>query len=448
MTSCYHALSMIRRFLPFVLLASAGAVGAILLKTPPEVPKSERPPIAAVVGVTDLVPQEEQVFVEGYGTVVPARETEVQPEVSGRIVVIHDQLKPGGLIGEGETLIEIDQADYEIALAEATAQVNVAGQEIEGLRAGVESLRGRARQIEVELEFLEWNKDRLGRLAAQNQAGETEAKDAQSRWASQRAALGALKAQVVEQERTVDGAIAKAAVAESRLAAARLALSRTSVRSPFAAIVLSESVEAGQLGGPQSTVAVLAATEEFWVEASIPVARLKDIRFSQGSTSAGSIVQVALATGEGAISRDGVVMRLLGQLDPRGRMAQIVISIHDPLNLHDHTPDPRGTILLGSYVHLLIDAGTLENVYVIPRYALRENSRLWVRDADHKLGIRNVDVVWRRQNDVLIRDGFKAGDQLVTTHLGNVVPGMPLKVREEIDGTPGSVSQRKMADVP
>ncbi len=89
------------------------------------------------------------------------------------------------------------------------------------------------------------------------------------------------------------------------------------------------------------------------------------------------------------------------------------------------------SILLGSYVRLSIDGRTLDDVYAIPRYALRENNRVWVRDENGKLRIREVNIVWRRQDDVLVRGGFGPGEHLVTTHLASVVPGMPLDVREE-----------------
>lgn len=441
-------LGFIRTVLPLILVVATVGIGAVLLKTPPQVPKSERRPVPAVVGVADLELQSVQAFVQAFGTVVAARETRVQPEVAGRIVAMHDGLTDGGLIGNGEILFEIDQSDYQIAVDGAMAEVNVTRFEIEGLRAGVEALRGRAGQVEAELDFLNWNMERLGKLAEQDQAGEAEAREVRSKYAGKRAALAALHAQIIEQERTVDRGIAQTAVAESRLAAAKLALSRTKVKAPFDAIVLSESVETGQLVSPQTTVATLAATDVFWVEAAINVAQLKNIRFSEGRESNGSAVRITLVTGGESVSRNGVALRPLAQLDPRGRMAQFLIAVQDPLNLRPAATGKGESILLGSYVRLSIDAGTLENVYAIPRYALRENNRVWVRDANHKLGIREVEVVWRRQDDVLIRDGFKAGDQLVTTHLASVVPGMPLSVREEAGGAEEAVSQRTITDAP
>ena len=439
---------MIRTVLPLLLVIAAIGTGVVLLKTPPVVPRSERPITAAVVGLAELVPQRVPVFVQAFGSVVAARETRVQAEVAGRIVSMHEGLTDGGLIGAGETLLELDKADYEIALDEATAEVEVARRTVDGIRAGVASLRARARQIEAELDFLSWNLERLGDLSAQDQAAEAEARDAQSKYVSQKAALIASQAQTVEQERLVDRAVAQAAVAESRLRAARLALARTTLTAPFDAVVLSESVEVGQLVRLQDTVATLAATDVFWVEAAIPVARLKELRFSDGTALNGSAVKVTLVTGGDSVSRDGVTLRTLGQLDPEGRMAKVLIAIEDPLRLRAAVRDRDDAILLGSYLHLSVAAGTLEDVYTIPRYALRENSRIWVRDAKRQLAIRDVEVVWRRQDDVLIRDGFQAGDQLVTTHLASVVPGMPLSVREEPTAAPAATKQQTAADLP
>jgi RND family efflux transporter MFP subunit len=362
---------------------------------------------------------------------VAAGEVGIKPEVSGRVVQLHPQLLPGGLVQEGETLFEIEAADYEIAVAQAKADLEVAKLQVDQLRASVEALRSRARQSEAELQYCRWNAERLGRLAERDNAAETEAREANTTLAVQTAALAALEAEIEQEVKAVDSARAQTHVAESRLAAAELALSRTKVVAPIDAIVLDESVELGQLVSPQDAVAKLAATEEFWVEASVPIARLGDIRFAGDDGSGASSVTITVATGDASIVRKGVALRALGNLDPQGRMARVLVSIHDPLALQTDEAGGNKPILLGSYVRLAIDAGTIHGVYSIPRRALRENNRVWVRDGEGKLQIREVEIIWRRHEDVLVRDGFEPQDQLVVTHLASVIPGMPLDVRDE-----------------
>ncbi len=433
--------AFLRTILPLLLLAGAAGTGVVLLKTSPTVPKSIPPLVAAVVEVADFSAQDVSVVVEAFGSVVAARQTPVQPQVTGRVVMLHPQLLPGGLLKQGQPLLKIDGDDYRIQLAETTAQLSMAQVEIEGLGAGVSALRSRAAQVEAELEYLRWNMERLNRLLENRQAGEAEGLDARTKCASQEAVLSGIRAQIREQEHGVAAAEARITVAESRVAAARLALARTHVEVPFDAVVLAESVEVGQLLTPQTVVATLAATDEFWVQAAVPVGQLNRIRFSGPQATGGSPVTITLATGAQPVSRRGEVLRPLGQLNPQGRMAQIVVAIRDPLALDRDPAERTEAIRIGSYVRLAIDAGLLQGVYAIPRQALRENSRLWVRDRDGRLDIRPVDIVWRRQDDVLVRGGFKEGDQLVTTHLASVVPGMPLEVRTP-DTDPGVAAER------
>lgn len=422
--------------LPVVLLASAVGVGAVLLRTPPQVPKALPALSAAVVGVAELRAHDPRVFVEAFGTVTAAREVRVQPEVGGRVVFVHPKFVPGGVVRNGEALFRIDRSDYEIAVQAATADLEVSGLQVERIRAGIETLRRQIEQIEAEIEYLRWNADRLARLSEGNQASEAEARDAHSRLASQRAALAALRAQVVEQEKSAASAEAQTNVTRTRLASAELALNRTEVTAPFDAIVQTESVEVGQLVGPQTVVATLAATEEFWVEATVPLARIGDIRFAENAEVRASPVSLTVVTGGAPIVREGFVLRRLGALDPQGRMARILISVPDPFALKNEGLAGANAILVGSYVRVAIDAGVLSGVISVPRLALRENSRVWVRDGAGRLDIRDVEIVWRRQEDVLVRDGFAPDDQLIVTHLASVIPGMPLEVRDSgVGGT-------------
>ncbi|RJP31665.1 MAG: HlyD family efflux transporter periplasmic adaptor subunit [Phycisphaerales bacterium] len=420
---------------PLLFVIAAAGVGAVLISSPPHVPKAEPETLAPVVGVADLVPHDTEVFLEAFGSVVPSRQVRVMPEVSGRVLEHNDRLEPGGLIAAGEPLIRIDPADYQIAVAQAQADLDVATHEAARIGARIETLHGRRAQLSVEVEYLRWNAQRLGRLAERDSAGEQESRDAVTQLESREAARKTLDAEIAEQRLAVQSAEAAVAVAEQRLEAARLALERTSVFAPFDAIVVTENVETGQFVAAQTSIATLAATDEFWAEAAIPIGRLGDIRFALDDEGDASRVTVTLATGGAAVEWEGVALRPLGDLDPLGRMAQVLISIRDPLGLNEGTSGAARRVLLGSFVKLRIDAGRLHGVFPIPRKALRENDRVWVRTAEGRLAIRPVEIVWRRHEDVLVRNGFQPGDQLVTTHLASVIPDMPLRVR---DGGAGS----------
>ena len=379
--------------LPLVVLSVAGYAAYRLLVTPPTAKKSTTPTPAPVVDVIDLAPKSERVFVEAYGTVAPAKEVVLRSEVGGRIIEQHPSLAPGGLLKEGEILIRIDPAEYEIAARKAEAEL-VQAQSTCDLEQGQQTIARR-----------EWGllEDRLTEVAA-NQS------------------LALREPQLLQCE-------AKRDAAQTALDKAKLDLDRTTVRVPFDSMVIEESVEKGLLVDRQNQLATLVGADEFWVQVAVPLEHLSRIAFPDAEGSEGSAVSVILKTGrQDPIVRTGRVLRLMADLTPEGRMARVLVSIRDPLNLTGEAGAKEGRILIGSYVRLKIDAGQIDNVYPIPRAALRENSQIWVKTPQETLQIRNVEVLWGRDNDVLVADGIRPGDMLITTRLANVIPEMKIRV--------------------
>ena len=131
----------------------------------------------------------------------------------------------------------------------------------------------------------------------------------------------------------------------------------------------------------------------------------------------------------GGATREGRVIRLLGDLEARGRMARLLVSVQDPMGLKGAGTDDV-PLLLGSYVQVELEGRQLENIVKIPRDALRDNAFVWVVDARDALDIREVEVAWRGPETVLIKDGVSAGDRLVVSDIAPPIEGMPLQVAD------------------
>nr|MBC8443790.1 hypothetical protein [Deltaproteobacteria bacterium] len=127
------------------------------------------------------------------------------------------------------------------------------------------------------------------------------------------------------------------------------------------------------------------------------------------------------------------VLRLLGDLAPEGRMARVLISIPDPLNIGSDSGQ-KPPLLIGEYVRIEIQGKSLSNIYRVPRNALRDNTHLWLLNGTNRLDVRAVETVWRSRDSVFIRDGLKHGEQLIVSGLSKPVPGMALKVQSQNDG--------------
>jgi RND family efflux transporter MFP subunit len=307
------------------------------------------------------------------------------------VVWTHPEFKEGARFGQGEVLVRIDRADYEIALARAKGRVATANYEYQ-IELGRQDVARR-----------EWGLIRDGRPASDRE---------------EHLALRKPQLQNVE---------AGLASARAELKQAELNLERTELKSPFNALLRTRQTEIGSVVNLQEPVATLVGTDEFWVQVAIPVDRL-GVLGDLGPGAGEPVTATVRLSGNGGSSWSGRVIRLLGDLEPSGRMARILVAVPDPLDQHTGLP-----LLLGSYVRVDLEGEQLERVVVLPRSALREEDRLWLVGADETLEIRPVEVAWRDAASVYIGGGLAAGERVILTDLAIPVPGMPLMIQDDDD---------------
>lgn len=379
---------------PLAIVVIGGYGTYLMLMSPPRAEKHEAELLVPTIQTAALEPADIPIYVEAFGTVIPARRVVLQPEVGGRVLDQHPNLIPGGLIFSGEEILRIDPSEYEIAVRKAEAQLASAQADLD-MEAGQQTIARR------EWELLE------GDLTE-----------------------GLANPSLVLREPQLQNAEAVRDSAQTALDEAKLSLSRTILKAPFDSLVLEEFVETGQLVDRQTRIATLVGIEEFWIEGKVALADLERIRLPDENGLGGSKVLVHLLERGGSASiREGTVIRRLGDLDPMGRMARVLVGVKDPLSLE--SAEGGGALLLESYVRLEIEAGVLDQVYTIPRIAIRENSRVWVCTPENRLEVRDLEVAWRREEDHLVRNGIKPGDRLIISRLSHVMPGMEVRVAKD-----------------
>lgn len=386
-----------KTILSILVLILAAALSFWLYAHKPQTQKIKPQRPVPMVKTITVQASNESVGFEASGLVIPARQVTLQSEVEGRIIEQNPELVPGGIVGRDELLIQIDPLDYRLQVSEREAELATARYELE-----VEE----GRQI---IAREEW------RLLEQELGGDQ---------VSMHLAL---------REPHLKNSHALLAAAESRLALAKLAEKRTTIRAPFNGLVLKESVEKGQLVGRQTAIASLVSTDQFWVQVSVPLSLLDRLRFPDKTGDGGSTAQIVLEKGYGGkvTLHEGALFKLLPEIDPKSRMAGLLVEIQDPFNLrtddNESTEEQKGKILLGSYVKVRINAGVLNDVYVIPRAALRENDELWLLTKDGRLDIRKVEVLWRRIDEVLLTVEEPLEEAVIVSRLVSPVPGMRIR---------------------
>lgn len=371
-----------------IIAIIGGAVSVGLMKTKPKAKRRKRPRMTPVVQCESIAPGRQTVTLHLLGTVVPARDVTVQARVSGEIVSVHPDWIEGGRIAKGETLVQIDPADYRIALAQAEADLAQAESEL-----ALE--KGRQDVARKEWELL----------------GDKGASAAERDLALRKPQLKATEA--------------RAGAAQARLERAKLDLERTNVKAPFNALVLTRHANLGDQAGVQSPLARLADADRFHVQVSLPVDELQWVRSPDGD-GRGPAVTVALPEGR---ERSGRIVSTLSDLEPNSRMARLLVQIDDPLK-------QDAPLLLNSVVKVRIDGTRLDDCYAIDRDTFRPGSKVWFITRDKKLRIVPVEPLRQGRETVLFRAEIPEGARLITSALGIAIDGMDLRVEGEDKGEP------------
>jgi len=158
------------------------------------------------------------------------------------------------------------------------------------------------------------------------------------------------------------------------------------------------------------------------------------------------------------------VVRTEGEIDPRSRMVHVVARVEDPYGTgvqardtaedaasdataeagsgDGATPaeapiaagrprDARPPLAVGLFVEAEIEGSLVEEVIVVPRYAMRDESHLLVVDSDDRLRTREVEVLRIDRDDVLIRGALAPGERICISPLQVVIEGMAVRPLEE-----------------
>ncbi len=392
---------VVKMILPVVVIGLGAYAAKWLIDTRPIAERQSVELKAPLVETLTAAKGPQRIEVIGWGNIRAAQSIVLQPEVSGRITDQNPELVPGGRLKAGETIVKIDSRDYEFAIEQRKAEVT---------RAEFQLTEEDGRQVIAKREWKLLESD-------------VNTTDAGRELALRKPHL-----------RNAQAALA---AAESGLDAAELDLERTIIRAPFNALVQRELVDTGQLVTPQTQLATLIGTDQFWAQVSIPVHRLPWIEIPgvNGTKAAeGSRARVVHAGIEGyEIARMGRVVRLHGDVDPLGRMARILIAVDDPLGLKSDSPNHGVPLLVGAYIRAEIEGLELPDVVAIPRTALHEGNRVWIANAEDRLEIREIEITWPREKDVLVKIGIQTGERIVTTRIATPIPGMALLVGKNGD---------------
>jgi len=407
------------------------------------------PPVEEVrnVRIIEVAPVDLVPMVSGYGTVQPGKTWKAVVQAAGEIEFVHPDLKRGAILPSGTEIFRISTRDYDLALAQAQANIDRAQAQLAELDVSSENL---ASSLEIERQVLgirERELERRRKLQASGTASPT-ALDQETRdTLAQRKKVLDLEnnLKLIPSQRTALEQQKK--LNEIQLDQARVNLERTRITLPFDARIAEVSAEVAQYAQVGSTLAIADGIQTAEVEAQVPLAQFSALaRAAAGNGQAGAsgvspetvsrIIEslgfkatIKLDAGGRTITWPARFARISDTIDLKTRSVGIIVTSEG--SWAEAVPGQRPPLSKGLFVQVEIRANALAGQIVVPRAAVHDG-KVYVADKDDRLELRPVRTGLSQAGLVVVDDGLTAGDKVVVSDLLPAIPGMKLRlVRDE-----------------
>ena len=382
-----------------ILLAGV-AVTMLIFSTEPEA-QTEGATVetAMLVDVTEVEQGTFEPVIVATGTVQPVEDVQLSPLVSGQIIRRDPAFTPGGYVKKNQVLLQIDPSDYENTL-------ELRRSELMQSQTTLDTEMGRQQIASQDLQL----------IVDDSLFGSNPLSEEERQLVLRKPQLNAVKA-------TIEAS-------KASLKQAQLNLERTTIRAPFDAHILTQNVSTGSQVSQGDNLGRIVGTDYYWVNATVPVAKLQWLKFPKNSTDMGSPVRIENSTTwPVGTYRQGYLDRQIGALDGQTRLARVLVRVEDPLGQKSSSAD-KPMLIIGSFVEVYINANPIENVIRLDKGLVRTGQTVWVMK-DNKLEIREVNVALTDDQYAYISNGLETGDKVVSTDLSTVSNGIGLRTQGE-----------------
>ena len=339
------------------------------------------------VEVISVTSQQHIAKLTSYGVAKPHYELSLTAQVSGQIDKLNINFEPGKHIQKGETIIKLEDSDYQAAVASAENDLASA---------------------------------KLALLEEQRQVAQ-----AKSEWQAS-GLQGEPDSELVLRQPQLKAAKATVKKAEASLRSARKNLYRTNVIAPFDALVIERHVSPGAYVQASSQIATLYSTEYLEVEIDLSARdwnNLPDINLlNQGNWP------VTLFNVEDGQSWDGHVLRIEQHLNDNTRQRSLVIAVVKPL-------DQTNPLYFNTFLKVIVNGRTVDNLWKLPSSALSQRGEIWYVTENNLLNNFSTEPLFSYNDSIYIRppDQLIDKQQTVLFHpLSSYLKGMSVKTIEKV----------------
>ena len=365
--------------------------------------KGARPPVPVTVARAEA--RDMPVQIQGIGNVQALATVSVYSLLNGQIFQVH--FKEGQDVKEGQLLFTIDPRPFEAALQQA--QATLAQHQAAVAQAEANLARDQAQADNAAIEEERYKKLVNGGLIAREQYDQilTAHKSAVATVDADRAAVINAKALVQ----------ADAAMVEN----AKVQLSYTAIRAPIEGrtgnllIHQGNVVKANDIGNP---MVVINRVHPIYISFAVPERFLEQIKAAR---AAGPLGVEATPQGQSTVAR-GTLTFVNNTVDTTTGTIQLKATFEN----NDNALWP------GQFAAVILTIRTEPGAIVVPSQAIQAGQQgqyVFVVKPDSTVESRPVEVAFANGPTTVLRQGVKAGEQVITDGQLRLVPGSRVDVK-------------------
>ena len=373
---------MIKKLKPLFILLGAFAISYLLWllgQVQPD-PVEEAPAPDVIVEI--LTPKDFQIQISSNGTTTPLTQTVLTAEVGGEVIYRSKKFSEGSSVIEGEILAKIDDTDLQLQYKNALLQL--ANAEVQ------HSLQ----LAEAEVAKEAWEK-----------IGDGVASD-----------LTLKKPQLKQAEALLE-------VAKAQVSSAKNKLNKTEIVAPYAGRIQSVNIDLGTTIIPGQPVGALYTSSEIEVTLAVKDNDLQFLSIPMDGRkldpSEQALVEIRSFYKGKNQTWIGRLERVDGVIDPVTRMINLIAVFKN-----DFIETDKPNLPIGLFVEAQIDGIILKDIYSIPVNAISENNEVYIVNNDNELVLRQLSILKKYSDFVIVKDGLKAGERIVTSKLSTASNGI------------------------
>ena len=373
---------MIKKLKPLFILLGAFTISYLLWLLGQVQPDPVEDAPAPDVIVEILTPKDFQIQISSNGTTTPLTQTVLTAEVGGEVIYRSKKFSEGSSVIEGEILAKIDDTDLQLQYKNALLQL--ANAEVQ------HSLQ----LAEAEIAKKAWEK-----------IGDGVASD-----------LTLKKPQLKQAEALLE-------VAKAQVSSAKNKLNKTEIVAPYAGRIQSVNIDLGTTIIPGQPVGALYTSSEIEVTLAVKDNDLQFLSIPMDGRkldpSEQALVEIRSFYKGKNQTWIGRLERVDGVIDPVTRMINLIAVFKN-----DFIETDKPNLPIGLFVEALIDGIILKDIYSIPVNAISENNEVYIVNNDNELQSRQLSILKKYSDFVIVKDGLKAGERIVISKLSTASNGI------------------------